>query len=120
MRIEHNLLRGNGTAIRFHFGAPVVVGNRFEGNRVNLFITAHPRDYRFESNRFGMPLEYQVVLGEEVTEDVLLSHNDWDGATADDVVGRIFDGRRSAYLGTVEVEPMQFLPAGAVGPAWNR
>jgi hypothetical protein len=120
MRIERNLLHGNDTGIRFHFGAPVVNRNRFEENRVNLFITAHPRDYRFEDNRFGRPLEYHVVLGEEVPEDVRLSNNDWDGAAVDDVTARIFDGRRSPYLGTVGIEPLRVVPAAEAGPSWIR
>jgi hypothetical protein len=120
MRIERNLLRGNGAGIRFHFGSPVVSRNRFEENRVNLFITAHPRDYRIENNQFGTPLEYHVVLGEEVPETVLLSNNAWDGATVEVVAGRLFDGRRAAYLGTVEIEPLRVVPPGEAGPTWNR
>ncbi|TLM68420.1 MAG: hypothetical protein FDZ69_02245 [Deltaproteobacteria bacterium] len=118
IRIERNLLRGNGTAVRFHFGAPVVRGNRFESNRVNLFVTAHPRDYRFEGNFFGRPEDYQVVLGEEVPENVHLAGNNWDGGAAAAVLGQIFDGRRSPYLGIVEIEPVATLPANATGPSW--
>lgn len=120
MTIEHNLLRGNETGIRFHFGAPVVRGNRFEQNRVNLFVTAHPRDYLFEGNRFGAPQEYQVVLGEEVMEDVRLANNDWGGAPAAAVVERFFDGRRTAYLGRVLIEPVLVAPPAGAGPSWIR
>lgn len=120
MWIENNLLRNNGTAIRFHFGEPVVRSNRFEGNRVNLFITSHPRDYLFENNRFGTPLDYQVVLGEEVPEDVQLANNDWDGVLATDVSDRVFDGRRAPYIGLVQVEPILAAAPDDAGPSWIR
>ena len=120
MWIENNLLRNNGTAIRFHFGEPVVRSNRFEGNQVNLFITSHPRDYLFENNRFGTPLDYQVVLGEEVPEDVQLANNDWDGMPATGVINRVFDGRRSPYIGLVQVEPVLTAAPDVAGPSWIR
>ena len=119
MLIERNLLRGNTTAIRFHFGEPVVCNNRFEGNRVNLFITSHPRDYLFENNIFGAPLDYQVVLGEEVPEDVQLSGNYWGRGATDSALVSIFDGRRDPYLGRVLIEPQLTAPAEG-GPAWIR
>lgn len=120
MRVEHNLLRGNGTGIRFHFGAPVIRWNRFADNRINLFITSHPSDYLIENNRFGLPLEYQVVLGEEVPEDVQLPNNLWDDMAADAELERIFDGRRAPYLGRVRVEPFLTVSPTAVGPSWTR
>lgn len=120
IRIEGNLLRGNGAAIRFHYGDPVVRRNRFEANRVNLFITAHPRGYLFEGNRFGTPYDYQVVLGEEVPEDVHLANNDWDGRPAAVVAGQLFDGRRTPYLGWVRFEPVLTVPPDGAGPAWIR
>lgn len=120
MKIEHNLLRDNDVGIRFHFGAPTVRGNRFEANRVNLFITSHPRDYLFENNRFGLPGEYQAALGEEVPEEVNLSGNYWENPAFDAASGSFFDGRRIPYLGRVQVEPsLQTAPAGA-GPSWIR
>ncbi|MCM2264631.1 MAG: hypothetical protein NDI73_05500 [Desulfuromonadales bacterium] len=120
MRVEHNLLRGNGTGIRFHFGAPIVRWNRFADNRINLFITSHPSDYLIENNRLGPPLEYQVVLGEEVPEDVRLPNNLWDDLAADAVLERVFDGRRIPYLGRVQVEPLLTVSPTAVGPSWIR
>lgn len=120
MTIERNLLRDNETGIRFHFGAPVVRGNRFERNRVNLFVTAHPRDYLFENNWFGVPCEYQVVLGEEVPEDVQLVNNYWDGEPEAAVTERFFDGRRTAYLGRVLIAPVLTAPPAEAGPAWIR
>lgn len=120
MLIERNLLRGNTTGIRFHFGEPVVCNNRFEGNRVHLFITAHPRDYLFESNFFGAPLDYQVVLGEEVPEDVQLSGNYWGRGATDSALVPIFDGRRDSYLGRVLIEPQLTAPPAEGGPTWIR
>lgn len=120
MTIEHNLLRDNQTGIRFHFGAPVVRGNRLESNRVNLFVTAHPRDYLFQNNRFDAPGEYQVILGEDVPEDVLLPDNYWAVPESAATSGWFFDGRRSPYLGQVRVEPS--LPDAPLqaGPSWIR
>ena len=120
MRIEHNLLRNNKIAIRFHFGAPEVRHNRFASNRVNLFITAHPRDYLFANNQFGTPFEYQVVLGEEVPEDVNLAGNAWDGVAPEVLTERLFDGRSVPYLGTVQVEPLLATPPDGAGTAWIR
>lgn len=120
MRVEHNLLRNNGTGLRFHFGAPVIRFNRFEHNRINLFVTAHPQDYLVECNRFGIPLDYQVVLGEDVPEDVDLAGNDWDGLPAAAVAERTFDGQRTPYLGRVRIEPIVTVPPDEAGPSWIR
>ncbi len=118
IRVTDNLLRDNDTGIRFHYGLPTVSSNRFESNRVNLFITAHPYKYLFENNSFGLPREYQVVLGEEVPEDVQLGGNDWEATQADAVIERIFDGHRSPHLGKVTIEPLADIPLETVGPTW--
>lgn len=117
--IENNLLRNNGTGIRFHFGAPVICSNRFERNRVNLFITAYPRDYRIEQNFFGPTSDYQVVLGEEVPDDVQLPRNAWPSDDVTLIYDRIYDGRRSAYLGRVRLEPILGRPPRDNGLSWN-
>jgi hypothetical protein len=117
--IEHNLLRNNQAAIRFHFGSPVICENAFLGNDVNLFITAHPRDYHIENNSFGAPGEYHVIFGEEVPEDVNLARNFWvqpEGSTLEQV---FYDGRRTPYLGRVMVEPMRMAPSALAGLSWN-
>lgn len=116
MWIENNLLRNNGAALRFHFGQPVVRANRFADNRINLFITSHPRDYLIESNHFGAPRDYHVVLGEEVPEDVALTGNHWETPAE----ALFFDGRRAPYLGRVVLEPMLSIPPAATGPSWIR
>jgi hypothetical protein len=116
--VTNNLLRDNDTGIRFHYGVPTVTANRFTGNRVNLFVTAHPYKVLFENNIFGSPGEYHVVLGEEVPEDVPLGGNAWDTLDAESVLERIFDGRRSLHLGRVIVEPLVVIPPETVGPMW--
>ncbi len=116
--VTNNLLRDNDTGIRFHYGVPTVTANHFANNRVNLFITAHPYNFKFENNVFGIPREYHVVLGEEVPEDVPLGNNAWEPPTADAVAERIFDGRRSPGLGIVTVEPLIDIPLETVGPMW--
>jgi len=120
MRIERNLLQGNGVAIRFHFGAPTVTDNMFRSNRVNLFITAAPRDYHFARNFFGAAREYQVVLGEEVPEDVELGGNAWEGLAADNPGACCFDGRTAAYLGKLLFEPVLPTVPEDAGPTWIR
>lgn len=117
--IEHNLLRNNHTAVRFHFGSPVICENEFIGNKVNLFITSHPRDYLIENNSFGMPAEYQVVFGEEVPEDVKLLRNFWLPSDASFIDALIYDGRRSPYLGRAIIEPFLKKPSAMVGLSWN-
>jgi hypothetical protein len=116
----HNLWRNNGTAIRFHFGAPEISGNRCEGNRRNLFVTAHPTDYRIENNLFGKAAEYQVVLGEEVPDDFLLARNAWETTSLAELQSEMYDGRQVTYLGKVLVEPLLLAPPEGVGPSWIR
>ena len=116
--VTNNLLRDNDTGIRFHYGVPIVKDNRFAGNRVNLFVTAHPYKPLFENNIFGAPGEYHVVLGEEVPEDVPLGGNAWDTLDAESVLERVFDGRRSPHLGRVIIEPLVVIPPETVGPMW--
>jgi hypothetical protein len=123
--IEHNLLRNNHTGIRFHFGSPVICENEFRGNKVNLFITSHPRDYHIENNSFGLPKEYHVAFGEEVPEDVRMPRNFWVYSGTDSRDDFFYDGRRSSYLGRVLIEPSRTVPSTQVGPSnqagssWN-
>jgi len=119
IHVENNLFQGNQTAVRFHFGSPVICNNTFIENRVNLFITSYPRDYHIEYNRFDLAGDYQVVLGEEVPDDVLLPHNYWSGMTAVEVAEHFYDGRRSPYLGRVLVEPVLTSPPEHNGFSWN-
>jgi len=118
--IEHNSLVANDVGIRFHFGAPVICENRFTDNRVNLFITSHPSDYRIENNHFDPAADYQVILGEEVPEDVNLGRNYWRETDLRKIETTLFDGRREPYLGRVQVEPLLPVPPQQVGPTWNR
>ncbi|RLB63097.1 MAG: hypothetical protein DRH08_11530 [Deltaproteobacteria bacterium] len=117
--IEHNLLRNNDTGIRFHFGSPVICENKFQDNNVNLFITSHPRDYHMENNSFGPPTEYHVAFGEEVPEDVRMPRNFWVQSETIPFDDFFFDGRRSAYLGRVLVEPTRTSPSTQTGLSWN-
>ena len=117
--VENNLLRNNQTAVRFHFGSPVICENEFTDNAVNLFVTSHPRDYHIENNTFGTPLEYHVVFGEEVPEDVSLLRNYWVAENPDSLVDSFYDGRRSSYLGKVLFEPFRNTPSSQAGLSWN-
>ena len=116
--IEHNLLRNNHTAVRFHFGSPVICENEFVDNAVNLFVTSHPRDYHIENNTFGSPLEYNVVFGEEVPEDVSLLRNYWIKEPPSTLVDSFYDGHRSPYLGKVVFEPQRTTPSSQAGLSW--
>lgn len=110
IRIEHNLLTGNGTAIRFHFGEPVIVGNEIVANDKGFFITAHPEGYRIVENNIVDNREASVVLGEEVPEDVTLIGNYWGRVDSAAIEAGFFDGRRSSYLGKVLYQPFMPLP----------
>ena len=117
--LENNLLRNNHTAVRFHFGSPVICENEFHNNNINLFITSHPVDYRIENNSFGSPLEYHVVFGEEVPEDVNLPRNFWAYPDADHPEDSFYDGQRSPYLGRVLVVPSKTSPSSQAGLSWS-
>jgi hypothetical protein len=116
--VENNLLRNNRTGVRFHFGSPVICENEFAGNDVNLFITSHPRDYRIENNTFGKPLEYNVVFGEEVPEDVSLLRNYWSQEPSSELVESFYDGHRSPYIGKVIFDPQRTSPSKQAGLSW--
>ncbi|PLX78842.1 MAG: hypothetical protein C0614_08270 [Desulfuromonas sp.] len=119
IHIVNNLLRNNQSAIRFHLGAPVIHNNRFAGNRINLFVTSHPQDYRIEANHFGPAREYQVVLGEEVPEDIHLAKNYWEDVESGQFDSLFYDGQRSDYLGRVLVDPVMVDPPADAGLQWN-
>lgn len=116
--IENNLFAENGSAIRFHFGAPVICHNRFVANRRSIFITAHPRDLRIENNNFISAVDYHLVLGEEVPEDVDATRNWWGGDTGE-IAPLIYDRRREGHLGQVLLAPLLKQPAQEDIP-WNR
>jgi len=119
MRIENNLLRRNGTAIRFHFGAPAIFRNELVDNQRALFLTSFPRDYRIEANNITGSREYSVVLGEEVPDDVLLPNNYWGSTDVAAIEATFFDGRRVDYLGSARIEPILDRPVAGVGISWN-
>lgn len=108
--IADNIFRDNGTAIRFHFGAPVVERNLLTENDRGIFVTAYPRDYRFVDNSIVGSREAQVVLGEEVPDDLLLSGNYWGSSNLEEIRKHFFDGEQSDYLGRVMVDPYLLAP----------
>ncbi len=120
MLIENNLLHCNGSGIRFHFGAPVIRYNEIRDNDRGIFITSFPRDYQIENNNIVNNREYSVVFGEDVPEDVIMTHNFWGTDSALMIEGEFFDGRRSGYLGKVVYAPLSETPHPKAGPSWNR
>ena len=108
--ITDNLFRNNGTAIRFHFGAPIIEGNLLTQNDKGLFITSFPSDYRISDNTIVDSREAQVVLGEEVPDDLLLPGNYWGSVDPQEIRSHFFDGQQSDYLGTVRFEPFLRTP----------
>lgn len=114
--IAHNRFEANDTAVRFHFGAPVIDGNQFTANRKALFVTAHPADYRIENNNFDRSLDYQVVLGEEVPEDLRAGGNWWGSAKPAQIQAQLFDRRRDPQLGRVLLQPLAEAPFAGAGP----
>lgn len=119
MLIENNLLRRNDVAIRFHFGAPVIRRNELVENRRAFFLTSFPRDFHIESNNIIGSLEYTVVLGEEVADDVPMPGNYWGTSDLSFIVATFFDGRRIDYLGSVQVDPILTAPVEKAGISWN-
>ncbi len=119
MLIENNLLRRNGTAIRFHFGAPVICRNQIIDNRRAFFFTSFPRDFHIEANNILGSGDYAVVLGEEVPDDVAMPRNYWGTTDLPSIEALFFDGRRTGYLGSVQVTPILTAPIEKAGISWN-
>lgn len=118
--VESNLLQNNGTAIRFHLGAPVIRGNLIRNNDIGIFMTSHPLGYHIEGNHLLDQRRYQVVLGEEVPEDVLLPRNYWGEPRPEAVYPWFFDGRRESHLGLIRILPLAETAHPQAGPAWMR
>ncbi len=116
---EKNLLRRNGSAIRFHFGAPVICLNQIVDNLRGVFITSHPREVRIENNNILRSREYSVVFGEEVPHDVSLPRNYWGSTDPAEIEAGFFDGRREGYLGKVDYLPLAPEPVEGAGISWN-
>ncbi len=119
MLIENNLLRRNGTAIRFHFGSPVICRNEIVDNRRAFFFTSYPRDFHIRSNTIRGSSEYAVVLGEEVPDDVPMPENYWGTTDLAAIEASFFDGRRTGYLGAVRVVPVLAAADERAGISWN-
>jgi len=117
--IENNVISGNGSGVRFHFGQPVIRNNRIVGNNKGFFITSHPSDYLIVDNTIA-DNDWNVVLGEEVPEDVVMTGNYW-GETDPEVIQEFFfDGQVESYIGRVLVEPFLTDPPAKSGTSWNR
>lgn len=113
IEVNNNLFTDNGTAIRFHFGAPKIHGNLLRGNDKGIFVTSFPRDYQIADNAIIESREFQVVLGEEVPEDLFLTGNYWGSIDSQEIASHIFDGAKSDYLGLVQFEPFMHKPPPA-------
>ena len=120
IEVRRNLFDNNATAIRFHYGAPVIEGNLLLRNDKGLFITDEPRDYAIVANVFRENAPYNVVLGEPVKDDVVMSGNWWSDAADHDFRERFFDAGRDPVLGRVIVEPALSSPPAEAGPSWSR
>ncbi len=118
--IEKNLLQNNDAGIRFHFGSPVICKNLLRNNGKGLFITSEPREYTIENNSFIGNSPYEVSLGEGVQEAVVLKNNFWGKQTTASLPGKLYDGRKDDWLGTVDFLPMRSIPDPDVGGQWNR
>jgi nitrous oxidase accessory protein NosD len=116
--IKNNLLRSNGTAIRFHFGAPVIRNNVITDNEKGVFITSYPEGYVIEGNNIFDNRSYAVVLGEEVPDDVRMAGNYWGTDTPEMIAASLFDGRKDDYLGKVLFTPFVGKPFLAIGTTW--
>lgn len=110
IEIADNLFSDNGTAIRFHFGAPLIHGNLLRYNDKGLFVTSFPKDYQIFANAIVASRDAQVVLGEEVPEDLLLPGNYWGSVDPQEISRHFFDGQQSDYLGRVRFVPFLHTP----------
>jgi len=117
--IQDNLLRENGTAIRFHFGAPVIRNNVITDNEKGIFITSYPDNYRIEGNNIVANRIYSVVLGEEVPADVRLTGNYWGTDKPEAIVTSFYDGRTDVFLGKVLFEPFEETSFSSIGVTWK-
>ena len=117
--VENNLFRNNLAAVRFHFGSPVICENVFDENDINIFVTSYPKDYLIENNIFGPAAEYQVVLGEQVPDDLMMPRNYWVSNDPVSLTDSFFDGRRSPYIGRVITDPVRTSPSSQAGPSWS-
>lgn len=113
--IEKNRFENNDTGVRFHFGAPVICRNVFVANRRGLFVTSHPSDFLIENNSFLDSSDYHIVLGEEVPEELPALRNWWGTTETDQILKKIYDGRRETHLGKVSFEPLRSFPDPAAG-----
>lgn len=118
-RIENNLFCRNGTAIRFHYGAPLIRKNDIRDNDKGFFITSSPRNYRIEENNILANRTYNVVLGEDVPEDVLMPLNYWGSLDPSVIENSFFDRHRESHLGEVLVTPYARNPIEGAGISWN-
>jgi hypothetical protein len=116
--IKNNLLRSNGTAIRFHFGSPVIRNNVIADNEKGVFITSYPEGYVIEGNNIFDNRRYAVVLGEEVPDDVRMAGNYWGTDTPETIAASLFDGRQDDYLGKVLFTPFVGKPFLTIGTTW--
>jgi hypothetical protein len=110
IKVTDNLFHDNGTALRFHFGAPLIAGNLLSENDRGLFVTAFPSAYRISGNTIVASREFQVVLGEEVPDDLLLPGNYWGSSDPQEIRSHFFDGQQSEYLGMVRFAPFLSTP----------
>lgn len=117
---ERNSFVKNDTAIRFHFGSPVIRDNLIKDNRKGLFITSHPENFLISENRFENNFEYQVVLGEEVNEEIPLPGNWWGTTDEKAVESMLFDQRVDRHLGRIRLHPIADSPIQDAGATWNR
>lgn len=113
IKVTDNSFRDNGTAIRFHFGSPVIRGNLLQRNDKGIFVTSYPSNYQIVDNAIVESREFQVVLGEEVQDDLFLTGNYWGSVDSQEIGRHIFDGEKSDYLGLVQFEPFMHKPPPA-------
>lgn len=120
IEISDNLFSDNATAIRFHFGAPYIHGNLLRNNGKGIFVTSFPNDYRIVDNTIIASREFQVVLGEEVPDDLLLSGNYWGSIDPLMISRDFYDGQQSSYLGMVRFKPFLQRPIADPESRCNR
>lgn len=113
IEITDNVFKQNGTAIRFHLGAPLIRGNLLLQNDKGFFVTSYPEDYQIEGNAILESRTAQVVLGEEVPDDVRMAGNYWGSLDPQEIRTHFIDKQKIEYLGHVDFEPFLRTPPPA-------
>ena len=105
MNVHDNVFELNNAGLRFHEFGGLVERNLFDANATAIFVTDNPENVRIVDNKFINSWDYNVKLGINVTDDVVIESGVFEvpvGKVVDDLV---FDKKDDPDLGRVIVTP---------------